>query len=204
MTILINQYNIGDLLIQNGFKHGTLATHSTFNIIKTGDMNSFEMDDYFSDLYFIKHIWEKKGKEPTAISGILPPLRNELLISTINNLNSKIGMDSCDFKINLSRITSKKLYSFFKEILDLKDFKNLNKKNSHWKYTLKDFLNCVNPNDYINIDLPIDMDCDFNEYLLKNLPDTVKYIQPLQNKNNLTDFTALNEDGSIIKLKFIN
>ena len=83
------------------------------------------------------------------------------------------------------------------------NFKNLNKKNSHWRYTLKDFLNCMNPNDFINIDLPTDMDCDLNEYLLKNPPNTVKHIQPLQNRDNLTNFTALNEDGSTINIKFI-
>lgn len=210
MTEIINLnniYDIDELLLQNGFKKGGFSIASVSSFSQKTKFDKFIINNYVSDFYFIRHVFEKETQDPMVIAGMSPRLKNELMIGSISSFNNRLPTEdfdfNFDFKINLSRITSKKLYTFFKEILDLKDFKNLNKKNSHWRYTLKDFLNCMNPNDFINIDLPTDMDCDLNEYLLKNLPDTVKYIQPLQNKNNLTNFTALNEDGSIINLRFI-
>ena len=204
---LNNIYDIDELLLQNGFKKGGFSIASVSSFSQKTQFDKFIINNYVSDFYFIRHVFEKETQEPMVIAGMSPRLKNELMVGSISSFNNRLPTEdfdfNFDFKINLSRITSKKLYTFFKEILDLKDFKNLNKKNSHWRYTLKDFINCMDPNDYINIDLPIDMDCDFNEYLLKNLPDTVKYIQPLQSKNNLTNFTALNEDGSTINIKFI-
>ena len=202
---LNNIYDIDELLLQNGFKKGGFSIASVSSFSQKTQFDKFIINNYVSDFYFIRHVFEKETQEPMVIAGMSPRLKNELMVGSISSFNNRLPTEdfNFDFKINLSRITSKKLYTFFKEILDLKDFKNLNKKNSHWRYTLKDFLNCMNPNDFINIDLPTDMDCDLNEYLLKNLPNTVKHIQPLQNRDNLTNFTALNEDGSTINIKFI-
>lgn len=209
----INIKNIGKLFEYNGFKELNIINSNQF-------LNQYyKYKNYQNDEFFVvikEEIKQKNDVPSVMITSYIPNnLTCELCIyfKTNHDYNTQImnlKKQKPEIVIDLNNLYGDNLLKVL-ERLFLQNFKYFPKENPYWEiYKQNDNIIGLfqEQKPLFKIYVPqkqLDENNSFDvmEYIKENLPNDCSSIQPLQNNINISNFTVLKMDGSILTAKLI-
>lgn len=208
--IILDNDNIKDFLTINGFnsdyKMGLGIDFTRFMTMCPDGIERFSKK-YYSEKHqvLIIHDFEKYAENyhsypQMMFSSQTKQLQNEISIYSHNSSFIDLSMNKrFKYKLNLNQINSVELFELLKVILADQNLKYFQDNKPHWEYLLAGMLTPIKiyPPIYPQV-----KDFDIMEYLLNNMPRDVSTIQPVQTRDNYSNFTALKSNGDIIKVIF--
>lgn len=208
-TKVLNKDNIKDFLTINGFnsdyKMGLGIEFTRFMTMCPDGIERFSKK-YYSEKYqmliihdFEKHVENHHSYPQMMFSSQNTQLQNEISIYSYHNSFILSMNKSFKCRLNLNQINSVELFELLKIILGDQNLQYFQDDKPHWEYSLAGIFNPIKiyPPIYPQV-----KDFDIMEYLLNNMPGDVSTIQPVQMKDNYSNFTALKSNGDIIKVIF--
>ncbi len=204
----LNNDTINNFLTLNDFNNHMFGLGVNLNRFMTMCPDGIERfsKEYYSEKHkmLIIHDFEKYAENNQSYPKIMfssqtKQLQNEISIYDCRGGNAFIGLSInkyFKYRVNLNQINSVELFDLLKVILKDPDLIYFPDEKPHWEYILAGMFTPI------KIYPPDLKDFDIMEYLLNNLPRAVSTIQPLQTKDNYSNFTALKSDGNIIKVIF--